>query len=279
MKHRPKAVIFMLISALAFAIMASFVKLAGDIPIFEKVFVRNFISFAVALIVIVKSKTRLFGEKENRKYLILRSLLGLTGVILYFYAINNLYLADSSMLNKISPFFVTLFAWIFLMEKLSKIRSAALIVIFISALLIIKPRFDLSIIPALSGFLSAMFAGAAYTVVRFLGKRENPETIVFYFSLVSVLVMFPLMMMNFQKPDPVQLLYLFGTGIFAAVGQFGLTLAYKFEKASKIAVYNYTNIVFSVILGFMLWGEIPDIWSIIGGLILIAVSVGIYIFN
>ncbi len=279
MKVKSKAVIFMLISALAFAIMAANVRLAGNIPLFEKVFFRNLVSLLVAFFIIRKSKNKILERKENLKFLLARSLLGLLGVVLYFFAINNLYLADSSMLNKLSPFFVTFFAWLFLKEKLSKFQIIALIIAFFSALLIIKPKFDLTVLPAFAGFLSAMFAGAAYTLVRFLGSREKPATIVFFFSLVSVIVMFPLMMMNFEMPSFIQLLFLLGTGIFAAIGQFGLTLAYKYAKASEVAIYNYTNIIFSAIIGYFLWKEISDTWSIIGGVIVILTSVGVFVYN
>ena len=279
MLNRSKSVIFMLISALAFAFMAANVRLAGNIPLCEKVFFRNLVSLIVAFFMIRKGKDKIIEKKENLKYLLLRSFLGLLGVVLYFYAINNLYLADSSMMNKLSPFFVTFFAWLFLKEKLSRFQIAALIIVFCSALLIIKPKLELSVLPAFAGFLSAMFAGAAYTLVRFLGNREKPATIVFFFSLVSVIVMFPLMMMKFKIPTFIQLIFLSGTGIFAAIGQFGLTLAYKYAKASEVAIYNYTNIIFSAIIGYFLWKEISDIWSIIGGMILISASAGIFVYN
>jgi len=279
LKDKSKAVVFMLISALAFALMAANVRLAGNIPLFEKVFFRNFVSLLVAFFIILKTKNKILENVENLKYLLARSLLGLLGVVLYFFAINNLFLADSSMLNKLSPFFVTFFAWLFLKEKLSKFQIVALIIAFFSALLIIKPKLELSILPAFAGFLSAMFAGAAYTLVRFLGSREKPATIVFFFSLISVIGMFPLMIMDFKIPTFSQLIFLLGTGIFAAIGQFGLTLAYKFAKASEVAIYNYTNIIFSAIIGYFLWKEISDTWSIVGGMLLISTSIIVYFYS
>jgi len=152
LKNKSKAVIFMLISSLSFALMGAFVKLAGNIPLFEKVFFRNFVSLLVAFFVIRESKSKVLEKIENLKYLLARSALGLLGVVLYFYAINNLLLADSSMLNKLSPFFVTFFAWLFLKEKLSGFQVTALIFAFFSALLIIKPKFELSVLPAFAGF-------------------------------------------------------------------------------------------------------------------------------
>ncbi|GAA0182647.1 DMT family transporter [Clostridium sediminicola] len=277
MNDKTKAVIYMLLSALFFGIMATMVKLAGDIPVFEKVFFRNIISLSVALWAIKKNKTSIFGEKENQKYLIARSLLGLTGVYLYFYSINNLYLADSSILNKLSPFFITFFAIVFLKEELTSMKVISMIVVFSGALLIIKPQFNLSIIPSMAGFISAAFAGGAYTIVRFLKDRESPPTIVFYFSFVSVVGALPFMIVNFVMPTMMQFIYLILTGVSAAVAQFALTYAYKYAPASEVAIYNYTNIIFSVILGFLVWGEVPDLMSIIGGGIISIMAIIVYI--
>ncbi len=279
MDNKPKAIILMLIAALAFAIMGAMVKLSGNIPLFEKVFYRNLVSLTMAYFMIRKSKMSFFGKGENQKYLLSRSLLGLLGVVLSFYALNNLVLSDANMLNKISPFFVTLFAAVFLKEKLSKIQIPVLIIVFTGALLIIKPQFSLSVLPSLSGFLSAMCAGAAYTLIRFLREREKAPTIVFYFSFVSVVVMFPLMMMNYQKPTMIQLVYLIGVGVFAGIGQFSLTSAYRYAPAAEVSIYDYTSIVFSAIIGFIVWSELPDLLSRVGTLIIISSAIFTYIYN
>lgn len=279
MGNKRTAVGYMIVSALSFAFMAAMVKLAGDIPIMEKVFFRNFISLFVAFGALEKNKGNIFGRKENQKYLLARSLLGLTGIFFYFYAIDNLYLADSAMLNKLSPFFVTLFAAMFLKEKLTSIKVVSMIVAFTGALLVIKPQWNLSVIPSMAGFLSAAFAGGAYTIVRFLKDRENPSTIVFYFSLVSVLGTIPFVVANFVLPSKMQFLYLIATGIFAVIAQFALTYSYKYAPASEVAIYNYLNIVFSAIIGFFIWTEMPDTLSILGGTLIILMAVVSYIYN
>ncbi|WP_138206634.1 DMT family transporter [Haloimpatiens lingqiaonensis] len=279
MSNKSKAVMYMLLSSLAFAFMAAMVKLSGNIPIMEKVIFRNLISLLVAFIVLKKNHAPLFGKKENQKYLLARSLLGLTGVILYFYSISKLCLADSSMLNKLSPFFITLFAILFLKEDLTFMKIVSIIVVFIGALLVIKPQWNLSVIPAAAGFLSAAFAGAAYTLVRFLKDRENPSTIVFYFSLISVLGTLPFVIFNFVPLTKIQFLYLILTGVFASIAQFALTYGYKYAPASEVAIYNYTNIVFSSIIGFFIWREIPDSLSILGGSIITIMAIIVYMYN
>lgn len=276
MNSKSKAVVYMLLSALFFAFMAAMVKLSGDIPVFEKVFFRNLISLFVAFGALKNSSGSIFGEKKNQKYLIARALLGLTGVFFYFYSISNLNLADSAMLNKLSPFFITIFAVIFLKEKLTPMKVISMIVVFCGALLVIKPQWNLSVVPAIAGFLSAAFAGGAYTLVRFLKNREKPATIVFYFSFVSVIGTLPFILVNFAVPTKIQFIYLVLTGVFAAVAQFALTYSYKYAPASEVAIYNYVNIVFSAVIGFFIWSEIPDILSIIGGSIITLMAIVVY---
>lgn len=279
MDNRPKAIGYMICASLFFALMGATVKLSGDLPVFEKVFFRNLISLFITYALIRKTNVSLFGKRENQKYLLLRSLLGLTGVVLSFYAINNMYLADSSMLNKLSPFFTTLCAWIFLKERLSKAQVPALITVFMASLLIIKPRLSFEMIPALSGFISAICAGSAYATVRFLREKEDPSTIVFYFSFVSVAGMLPLLALDFKIPTLTQLFYLAGTGITAVIFQLFMTAAYKYAPASEVSLYDYLSIVFSSILGYIIWSEVPDILSVVGGLLIISTGFVMYFYD
>jgi drug/metabolite transporter (DMT)-like permease len=279
MDNKPKAILFMLICAFAFSGVGAMVKLAGDVPVFEKVFFRNLVSLFVAIQMIRANEASYWGKPVNRKALFARAFLGLVGVIMYFYAISNLILADSNMLNKLSPFFVTIFASWFLKEKLSPIQVPALIVVFIGAMMIIKPEFDLSVLPALAGFGSAITAGAAYTLVRYLKDKEDPATIVFLFSFVSVLGTIPLVMMDFVVPTGRQLFFLIGTGVLAAIGQFSLTYAYKLAPAAEISIYNYFSILFSAMLGFLLWGEVPDMMSVFGGVLVVLAALATFMYN
>ena len=277
--NKTKGILFMLISSLGFSFMAVSIKYVSDIPLFEKIFFRNLVSLFVALWGLrhMKSFGVLLGQKGNRRYLIGRSVAGLLGVVTNFYAIAHLPLANANILNKLSPFVVLFLSAYFLKERLRKIQVAGFFVSFLGVMLIIKPTLDFDILPSLSALASAVCAGAAYTFVRALGNRkENPSTIVFVFSLISVLGIFPFMMADFVVPTFKEFLILLSIGVFATFGQFGLTYAYKYSKASEVSIYTYSSIIFTVILGFVFFGEIPDILTVIGGTIVIAVAVKLY---
>ncbi|MBP6408565.1 MAG: DMT family transporter [Fusobacteriaceae bacterium] len=277
MKDNQKAIVYILISALAFTLMSTVVKLAKDIPIYEKVFFRNIINLIIAVNILKRDKISFWGEKKNRKYLVIRGVLGLLGVVCNFYAVTQMNLSDASMLFNLTPFFVTLFAIFFLGERILKIEYISLISAFIAVLLVIKPQFNMGIIGGVVGIIGAACAGGAYTLVSHINKKENPVTIVFYFTFVSVILMTPFMIFNFVKPNMIELLLLILVGIFASVGQFMVTLAYKYGKPSEVAIYNYTSIVFAIAIGFGIWKEVPDKWSILGSIILIGTGINLYI--
>ena len=84
---------------------------------------------------------------------------------------------------------------------------------------------------------------------------------------------------TFTIPSTKQLIFLLSTGLTAAVGQFGLTHAYRLAPANEVAIYNYTSIVFAGILGFLFWRELPDMLSLIGSITIIFVSIYLYFYN
>lgn len=279
LSNRHKGIMFIILSAFGFAMMSAFVKLSGDLPSFQKTFFRNVVSLIVAFTIIMKNRGSFFGKKENQKTLILRALFGTVGILFNYYSIDRLVLSDANMLNKLSPFFVIIFSALFLKEKIKPKQGVAVVIAFLGAIFIIKPSFSFEVIPAIVGILGGISAAAAYTCVRFLGGKERPDTIVFYFSFFSSIITFPIMLAVYTPMSIVQLLYLILAGIFASVGQFGITLAYKYAPAKEISIFDYTNIIFSALISLVLFGVLPDWLSIIGYLIIFGSSFYMFMFN
>jgi drug/metabolite transporter (DMT)-like permease len=276
---RVKGIIFITASALGFALMSAFVKLAGDLPNFQKVFFRNLVSATVALYLIMKHKGSLTGKKENRKLLIYRSLFGTLGVIFSFYAIDKLVLSDANMINKLSPFLVIILSALFLKEKINAKQIISLVVAFIGSLFIIKPTFSVDLVPYIVAILGALFAGAAYTCLRVLRDKEEYYTIVFFFSVFSLVTTFPAFILVYKSMTWLQLVYLLLAGAFASLGQFGITLAYKYAPAKEISIFDYTNIIFSAILSILLFNQFPDTLSVLGYLIVFIASFYMFLYN
>ncbi|MCT4564898.1 MAG: DMT family transporter [Maledivibacter sp.] len=268
MKQESKGIICLLLSSLFFAVMGAAVKSIPSIPIAEKIFFRNLVGVIITGIILIKNKENLIGS--NIKLLTLRSVFGLLGVAANFYAISKLPLSDAALLNRMSPFFVILLSLLFLKENVIKYQIYAMLIALLGAGFVIKPQFDYTIIPALVGLSSAVFAAGGYTCVRQLRLYSSPYTIVFFFCLFSTLSTIPFMLMgHFTYPSPRELVLLLLIGISATAAQIFMTTGYRFAPASRLAIYGYTNILFSAILAIILWSEFPDLLSITGGVLII----------
>ncbi len=281
-KSKLKGILFILTAAFGFSLMTTFVKLAGnDLPSYQKAFFRNFVALIFVAAIMLKKHESFIPGKGNLKYLIGRAAFGTAGLLCNFYAIDRLVLADANMLNKLSPFFAIIFSVILLKEKPNLVQITGVIVAFAGAVLIIKPGFaNTDIIPSLAGVLGGMGAGIAYTYVRKLGLRgENSSLIIFFFSAFSCLVCIPFMMVSFTPMSAKQWIYLILAGLFACVGQFGITKAYVYAPAKEISVYDYTQILFAAILGFFIFDQVPDLLSIAGYFLICGAGIWMFIYN
>lgn len=281
MTDKQKGIAFIIMSAFCFALMNAFVHLSGDLPTLQKSFFRNFIALIFAGTVIVTSKEKLHYNKADLPLLVLRSTAGTIGILGNFYALDRINIADASMLNKLSPFFVIIFSYFFLKEKPRFIQVTGVIVAFIGSLFIIKPTLNMSIsqlAPSLAGFAGGMGAGAAYTAVRALGKRGvKGPLIVFFFSGFSCLVTLPYLIFCYHTMTLYQTIILLLAGLAASGGQFAITAAYTYAPAKEISVFDYTNIIFAAILGFFMFNQIPDIYSFIGYIIICGISIAMFL--
>ena len=279
MNNVVKGIIALIISSLGFSLMSFFVKYAGDLPTVQKTFFRNFISMLIALALVLYHKESLFGKRENQGWLLLRSGLGLAGVLLNFFTIDRMVLSDADILNKLSPFFTIILCAIFLKEYIRKFQLISIIVALAGAVFIIKPSFSSDTYFALLGVLGAIFAAGAYTVLRVLGSREKFYTVVFYFSFFSTVALLPFFSYQFEPMTASQFWMLILSGIFAAIGQFGLTIAYSYAPAKEISIFFYSTILFTALLSIIFFNQVPDMLSILGYIIIFAASYYMYMKN
>lgn len=280
MNKKTKAILFILSSAFCFALMNAFVRLAGDIPSVQKSFFRNLVAFFFALIVLIRAKEPVRIARRNLPFYLIRSVMGTIGILCNFYAVDHLLLSDASMLNKLSPFFSILFSFLFLKERVKPVQALGILAAFGGALLIIKPGFSAAAFPAFIGMLGGLSAGAAYTAVRYLGQRgERGPVIVLFFSGFSCLVVSPVLLFDYTPMSFYQLAMLLCAGLAAAGGQFSITAAYSNAPAREISVYDYTQVIFAALLGFLLFQQTPDLWSVLGYVVICGVSVLMFLYN
>lgn len=281
MSKKTKGILFITLSAFFFALMNLFVRLSGDLPLMQKSFFRNAVAFLFALAVLLRSEKKFQFQPKNLPQLILRSTFGTIGILCNYYAVDHLVLSDASMLNKLSPFFAIIISYLYLKEKVTPFQVSAVVIAFIGALCIIKPGLSsLTTGPALVGALGGLGAGAAYTMVRKLSLNgERGPFIVFFFSAFSCLVCIPYLLAAFHPMTPEQLVFLLLAGFAAAGGQFSVTAAYANAPAREISVFDYSQIVFAALMGFVFLQQIPDVWSVIGYIIICGTSIAMFFYN
>jgi len=280
-----KGIACILLSAFGFALMAMFVRLADGcggepLPAIQKAFFRNLVAAGIAAWFFwgrpaqQRKEGRLPSGVRGWSALLLRAIFGTCGVFTNFYAISYISVGDAMALNKTAPFFTLLLSWFLLGERMTMRQALCVAGAFVGAMLVVKPGSHVFSGAALIGLSSGFCAGAAYAFLHKLGKEGvDGAFIILFFSIFSCVVCVPFIVCGYQPMNGLQLLMLFGAGAGAALGQFGITWAYRFAEPRQIAVYDYTCIIFTATLGFLAFGQIPDLLSVMGFVVIIGMAI------
>jgi drug/metabolite transporter (DMT)-like permease len=266
-------------AAFFFSVMAALAKLAGvTVPLFEIVFAR---SVAVAMLAgaqLVRDG-RGFRGKEPR-ILVLRGVLGFVSLSCYHYALIHLPLADATVIHFVNPVFTAFIAALWLRERLG-LREAALVLASLAGVVLVaRPEFlfgsggALDPFPVLVGLCGAVLSAAAYTTVRRL-RKEPPMLIVFYFAVVCTLLSMPLAAAQFQPLSFAQVGLLACVGLTTHLGQVFLTWGFRLERAGRASAMGYLQIVLAAVWGWLLFSEIPDVWTWVGAAVIVACTLAL----
>ena len=267
-------------AGLFFALMTFFVRMAGNLPTMQKAFFRNAVAAVAALLLLARSEEGFKIKKSSWRDLFLRSFFGTMGLICNFYAVDRLAIADANILNKLSPFFAIIMSYFILKEKANKTEWLCVVVAFIGALFVVKPSMDMQFVNAMIGMVGGFGAGVAYTFVRKLGKAgERGPVIVMCFSVFSCIVTAPFLIIGAKPMSLYQIVMLLLAGAAATGGQLSITKAYTKAPAKEISVFDYSQVVFAAALGLIFLGQIPDLMSIIGYVIIIGSAVFKWNYN
>ena len=280
MNSKTKGILCIITAAFCFAFMSLCVRLAGDLPSMQKILFRNLLAFFIVGAGLVRKPEKLEIHKGDLKFLFLRSICGTVGIVCNFYAIDHLVLSDANMLNKLSPFFTIIFSYFLLKERLTLFQGIAVVVAFMGALFIIKPTGNMTDPAALIGMLGGAGAGAAYSFVRVLGKRGvNGKLIVMFFSAFTCVFALPFLIGHFAPMIWWQVAAMIAAGFGGAGGQIFVTKAYFYAPAKEISVFDYSQIMFSALMGFLVLGQKPDMLSLCGYVIICTTAVCMYFYN
>ncbi len=260
-------------SELMFASMGATVKaVSAELPTEVVVFMRGLFGVLILLPLLLRRLNRnVFTTRVFHLHL-LRALLGVSAMYCFFYALANLQLADGMLLKMTAPLFMPLIAALWLFEKLSSKIWLAVGLGFVGVALVLKPDGEFNWV-ALVGLAGGMFAAGAKVTVRRLGQTEPTIRIVFYFSLVVMLIALIPLVWAWRMPTTQEWGLLFLMGLFGTLGQLLLTRGYSVAAASQVAPFTYFSVVFAAVYGYLFWQETLDMGFITGAILIAAAGI------
>jgi len=266
-KFLSEGVRLMFVSTLAFSLANVFVKQVAHLPTMEIVFFRC--AFGVAFCYIGLKRANADWRGSNRTMLFLRGLFGTTALYLFFLTVQNIPLAQASTIQYLSPIFTTIIAIFLLKESVKHLQWLFYGLAFLGVLFI--ERFDarVSLIFLVLGIISAFCSGVAYNLVRSLREKEHPLTVVMHFQIVGVVVGGVFTLFEWQTPIGWDWFYLFLIGVSSQLGQWFLTNSLQKEKAASVAIVNYSGLIYALLIGWFVFGEVQTVESLIGMLLVV----------
>lgn len=248
-----RGALFMLLATFVFALMTVFVKLLPTIPLLEIIFFRAVFSIVACLYSLLKARIPIFGN--NKKILIIRGVAGVTALSMNYYLIQVVPLAAASTLTYLSPIFTTILGIFFVKEKVSPMQFLFFAISFGGILVIQGFDSRISLFHLFMGISTSMVMGLAYTCVRKLSSTEHPLVIMFYFPLLCLPVTGLWVILKWVMPQGMEWFYLTMVGLTSQVAQYYLTRAYQIAEIATVSIVNYTSIIYTIALGFIIFGE------------------------
>lgn len=258
----------MLISVLFFALMNLVVKSLQRLPTTEIVLFRSVISLLLSVYYLRRHNIHMWGN--NKLYLVLRGVFGVTALTLFFYTLHHLPIGAAITIQYLSPIFTVLIASWFLKEKTQPIQWLFFLVSFLGVLLIkgFDTNVDLRLL--VIGIVSALFAGLAYNAIRKLKDSEHPMVIVLYFPMIAIPVMLGFSYFYWETPVGIEWLYILLMGIFTQIAQFYMTKAFQASEVRFVAGLKYLGILFAIGFDFFVFGYTHSLFALLGMALVVA---------
>jgi len=269
--QRPVLAIFwMLMTGLFFILVTALVKYMGPrLPAAEAAFLR----YAMGLIFLIPVLGPLREANLSRRQWTLFSLRGFfhaLGVILWFYAMTRIPIAEVTAMNYLAPIYVTILAALFLGEKLALRRIIAVLMGLLGAVVILRPGFR----EVSSGHLAMLFAAVvfagSYILAKVLADEVKPSVVVAMLSVFVTLGLAPFAIPVWITPTPEELAILLAVAFCATAGHYTMTLAYAAAPLTVTQPVTFLQLVWATLLGVVAFAEPVDIWVVVGGTVILS---------
>ncbi len=268
--------LYMFISVCAFSLMDLVVKWSNSYPLGEVLFFRGFVGAIVYFIIMPRDRIKNFYHTQRPRLHLLRCIFGLIALLSIFTALRNLPLATVVSISFAAPIFTTILSIFFLSEKVGRYRWMAVIIGFIGVLIIAEPGF--SSLNFYYVYPIIFCLGMAYVAIsiRQLSKTEPVWLISLYFSLAITFASLFTIPFGWVMPSLRDFFILSLLGIFGGLANLWLSLSYKYSEVSLVTPLKYLALVFAILFGFFIWGEIPTVKTLSGACLVILSSIIIF---
>ena len=252
----------MVISAIAFTLMNVTAKKLVHYNTYQIVFFRSLGSLIFTASFLLYFKISFFGTQK--RLLLLRSFVGFMSMSFFFMSLKYLPVGSAVTLRYLAPIFAAIIAVIILKERISVMRWLFAILAFSGVIVLKYADIQINTIGFIIILISAIFGGMVYIVINKIGLKEHPITVVNHFMLFCVIAGGILSIFNWKTPIAKDWMPLLSLGIYGFFGQLYMTKAFQLEVVNKIAPIKYTEVIFTVIIGVLLFNEVYTIWSLLG---------------
>jgi drug/metabolite transporter (DMT)-like permease len=268
---RPAIGIFwMFLTGLNFVAVTALVKYIGpDLPAAQSAFLRYVLGL-VFLIPMIKPILAAHLTGRQIKLFAVRGVAHTIAVILWFFAMVRIPIADVTAMNYLSPVYVTMGAALFLGEKLPPRRLVAVIVALIGAMIILRPGIKAVEPGHVAMLFTAIMFAAGYLVAKQLSGEVAPAVVVGMLSITVTIGLAPFAFVVWIQPTLFQLGWLFLVACFATAGHYTMTLAFAAAPLTVTQPITFLQLVWAVLLGFLVFGEPIDGWVVVGGIVIMA---------
>jgi drug/metabolite transporter (DMT)-like permease len=252
------------------AVMSAFGKAATGVPALQLLFLQYGISFLVFLPVVARQGVGTL-KTDHIGLHIFRSITGSVCQLLFFIAVKSIPLMDAVLLSNAAPLFIPLVVFVWFRKTVQPLVWVSLFIGLVGIVLIIKPSAAMFRDPAaLIALAAAVFSALALVATNKLSATEPPTRILVYNFGVSTLLLAPICAFSWTPPTPHQWSLLVAVGLTMALTQYLIILAYRHASAASISPFNYTVVIFSGLLGWIFFGNVPDWIAVLGTLLICA---------
>ena len=260
----------MLSAGLLFVAVTVMVRhLGSDLPAVEAAFIRYLFGLIFLIPVMLRMRWRSLS-RENLGVYSLRGLAHGAAVMLWFFAMARIPLAEVTAIGFTTPIFTTIGAMLIFHEKLRARRIMAIVIGFLGMLIILRPGFESIEIGSLAQLVAAPCFAISFLFTKRLTRTENASEILLMLSIFCTLALLPGALLYWRTPTPVELGWLALVAVFATAGHYAMTRAIAYAPLSVTQPISFLQLVWAIVFGYWLFDEVPDIWVCVGGVLIIA---------